>query len=78
MCYSYGDRQMEEARRKQWEKEERKRREQQKKERQAKKDRELVKAYRKGPPKLHDHGPRTAVRGLCRKVLGKEFGDGRS
>lgn len=45
VCYSYGDRQVEEeARRKQWEKEERKRREQQKKERQAKKDRELVKA----------------------------------
>src|SRR5215211_8708960 len=26
--------------------------------------------------KLHDHGPRTAVRGLYRKVLGKEIGDG--
>jgi len=45
MCYSYRDRQMEEeARRKLWEKEERKRREQQKKERQAKKDRDLVRA----------------------------------
>ena len=43
VCYSYGDRQVEEeARRKQWEKEERKRRDQKK--RQAKKDRELVKA----------------------------------
>src|SRR5918992_5113421 len=28
--------------------------------------------------KLHDHGPRTAVRGLYRNVLGKEIGDGRS
>ena len=47
MCYSYRDRQMEEeARRKLWEKEERKRREQQKpnKERPAEKDRELVRA----------------------------------
>jgi hypothetical protein len=45
MCYSYRDRQiLEEARRKQWEKGERRRREQQKMERQAKKDRELVKA----------------------------------
>ena len=45
MCYSYRDRRMEEeARRKLWEKEERKHREQQKKEREAKKDRELVKA----------------------------------
>ena len=45
MCYSYKDNQMEEkARRKLWEKEERKRREQQKKERQAKKERELVRA----------------------------------
>jgi hypothetical protein len=43
MCYSYRNRQMEDARRKQWEKEERRRREQ-KKERQAKKDRELVRA----------------------------------
>src|SRR5918997_3049790 len=32
----------------------------------------------KGLQKLHDHGPRTAVRGLCRKVLRKEIGDGRS
>ena len=45
MCYSYKNHQMkEEARRKLWEKEERKRREQQKKERQAKKDRQLVRA----------------------------------
>ena len=46
MCYSYRDRQMEEARRKLWEKEARKRREQQKgnKRRPAEKDRELVRA----------------------------------
>jgi hypothetical protein len=45
MCYSYRDRRMEEgARRKLWEKEERRLREQQKKERETKKDRELVKA----------------------------------
>src|SRR5215211_8510442 len=32
----------------------------------------------KASEKLHDHGPRTAVRGLCRKVLREEIGDGRS